>query len=249
MKLAVISDVHGNFRALEAVLADAKALGVEHILFLGDLIMMGLDPQPCYDLLMANTPLVLIQGNTDAAIDGIKAKKPQNDEEKQLRKFIRYTDIRLNAEAKAAIKQWPIVQKGEIGEAPFIFCHGSPYSFDEAITEDLDPSSELYTKLMQENASVILCGHTHKPADFMLGDTRIINPGAVGYSLDGDLRACYAYLDIHSNKIAVNFRRIDYDRETYMQEVSHAIHSFPPFSSVLYALEHGLPDPNYKSIQ
>lgn len=245
MKLAVISDVHGNFRALEAVLSDAKALSVDHILFLGDLIFMGLDPQPCFDLLMANKPLVTIKGNTDAIIEGIKASTPKDEEEKLWRKFVRYTDIRLKPESKAVIKAWPIVQKGEIGNDPFIFCHGSPYSYNEAITEKIDPASELYKKLMAEEASVILCGHTHIPADFILGNKRIINPGAVGYSLDGDVRASYAFLDIHSNKINATIRRIEYEREIYMNEVSHATHSFKFFSSVLYALEHALPDPAY----
>ncbi|MDY0289780.1 MAG: metallophosphoesterase family protein [Sphaerochaeta sp.] len=245
MKLAVLSDVHGNYRALEAVLLDAKGLGVDHILFLGDLVFMGLDPQPCFDLLMANKPLVIIKGNTDAKIEGIKATNPVDVEEKLWRKFVRYTDIRLKPESKAIIKAWPIVQRGEIGNDPFIFCHGSPYSFDEAIRKDMETSSELYKKLMQEDASVILCGHTHKPADFTLGDKRIINPGAVGYSFDQDVRASYAFMDIHSNKINVTIRRIEYDRELYINEVRHASHSFKHFSSVLYALEHGLPDPKY----
>ena len=245
MKLAVLSDVHGNFRALEAVLLDAKALGVDHVLFLGDLIFMGLDPQPCFDLLMASKPLVTIKGNTESNIEGIKSVQPKDEQQKLWRKFIRYTDIRLKPEAKELMKTWPIVQRGEIGNDPFIFCHGSPYSYDEPITEDLDPSSELYTKLMAEDATVILCGHTHIPADFMLGDKRIINPGAVGYSFDGDTRASYMFMDIHSNKINATIRRIDYDREIYMSEVKHASHSFKFFSSVLYALENGKPDPNY----
>jgi len=245
MKLAVLSDVHGNFRALEAVLLDAKALGVDHILFLGDLVFMGLDPQPCFDLLMANKPLVTIKGNTESNIEGIKSVKPKNEQEKLWRKFVRYTDIRLKPEAKAIMKSWPIVQRGEIGNDPFIFCHGSPYSYNEAITEDIDPTSELYTKLMAEDTSVILCGHTHIPADFMLGDKRIINPGAVGYSFDGDTRASYAFLDIHSNKVNVIIRRIEYERDIYMNEIRHASHSFKYFSSVLYTLEHAKPDPNY----
>lgn len=245
MKLAVLSDIHGNFRALEAVLQDAKGLGVDHILFLGDLVFMGLDPQPCFDLLLSYKPLVTIKGNTDAQIEGVKAIKPNDEEEKLWRKFVRYTDIRLKPETKTTIKSWPIVQRGEIGEDPFIFCHGSPYSFDEAITEDIDPKSELYRKLMAEDASVILCGHTHIPADFMLGDKRIINPGAVGYSFDEDVRASYAFMDIHSNRINAIIRRVEYDRELYMNEVKHATHSFKYFSSVLYALENGRPDPDY----
>lgn len=245
MKLAVLSDVHGNFRALEAVLSDAKGLGVDHILFLGDLVFMGLDPQPCFDLLMANKPLVTIKGNTEFTIEGIKSVQPKDDKEKLWRKFVRYTDIRMNAESKALMETWPIVQRGEIGNDPFIFCHGSPYSYNEAITEDIDPTSELYTKLMDEDASVILCGHTHIPADFTLGNKRIINPGAVGYSFDGDVRASYVFLDVHSNKINATIRRIEYNRELYMNEVSHASHSFKFFSSVLYSLENGRPDPAY----
>jgi putative phosphoesterase len=245
MKLAVLSDVHGNYRALEAVLLDAKSLGVDHILFLGDLVLMGLDPQPCFDLLMAHKPLVTIKGNTESTIEDIKSVKPKDEQEKQWRKFVRYTDIRMKPEAKAIMKTWPIVQRGEIGNDPFIFCHGSPYSYNESIQEDIDHSSELYTKLMAEDASVILCGHTHVPADFTLGNKRIINPGAVGYSFDGDVRPSYAFMDIHSNKVNTTIRRIEYERELYINEVRHASHSFKIFSSVLYSLENARPDPKY----
>lgn len=243
MKLAVLSDVHGNYRALEAVLLDTKELGVDHILFLGDLVFMGLDPQPCFDLLMTNKPLVTIKGNTDATIEGIKGNVPTSDSEKEMHKFVRYTDIRMKQESKQLLKTWSISQRGEIGNDPFIFCHGSPYSFNEAITADMKVGSELYDKLMGEDASVILCGHTHVPADFMLGEKRIINPGAVGYSFDGDVRPSYALLDIQNQRVNAIIRRVDYDREMYLSEVEHATHSFRPFASLAYALKYGRPDP------
>jgi len=65
MKLAVLADIHGNLRALEAVLADASQAGAEDIVFLGDLVYNGLDPQMCYELLMKYKPIVTIKGNSD----------------------------------------------------------------------------------------------------------------------------------------------------------------------------------------
>ena len=65
MRLAVLGDIHGNIRAFEAVLNDAKASKADQVIFLGDLVVMGLDPQLCFDLLMEQNPLVMIKGNTD----------------------------------------------------------------------------------------------------------------------------------------------------------------------------------------
>ena len=84
MKCAVLSDIHGNLRAFEAVLADAKASGADSIIFLGDLIFMGLDPQLCYDLLMEQKPIVAIKGNTDEFLEHITELKGTSSKDEQI---------------------------------------------------------------------------------------------------------------------------------------------------------------------
>ena len=244
MKVAVLSDVHGNIRALEAVLDDAKELGVDQFIFLGDLVFMGLDPQLCYDRLMSKKPLITIKGNTDPNLEALEKQNLFKDPEDQLHKLIRYCDIRLQRESKNDIETWPISQKGEIEAVPFYFCHGTPYSFSEGMQSENDISLELSEKLCNEAVSVVLCGHTHIPADFQHKNIRIINPGAVGFSFDGDVRASYAILEVKNSSVECTIRKVEYDRESYLKEVKHASFGFNLFTKLIYALEHGLPMKN-----
>lgn len=244
MKIAVLSDVHGNIRALESVLDDAKELGIDQFIFLGDLVFMGLDPQLCYDKLMSRRPLITIKGNTDSNLEEIEKNNIFHDPKDQLHKLIRYCDIRLQKESKNDLETWPISQKGEIDSIPFYFCHGTPYSFSEGLTPDKEISLELSEKLGKEGVSVILCGHTHIPADFYHKGIRIINPGAIGFSFDGDVRASYAILDVKNSEVDCKIRRVDYDRESYIKEVEHASYGFNLFTKLTYALEYGRPMAN-----
>ncbi|MGE4583157.1 MAG: metallophosphoesterase [Sphaerochaeta sp.] len=239
MKLAVLGDIHGNLRAFEAVLTDAKASQVDQIIFLGDLVYMGLDPQLCYDLLMEQNPLVAIKGNTDEVFTILASFHAENELQEQEYKLMKYTDIRMHEKAKQKVSQLPSTKRLEIGSFSLLCCHGSPYDSNEALRSDEPFSPSLSKKLAQEHVDIILSAHTHKSADFVREGIRFINPGAVGYSLDGDVRASYALLTIEGSEITSRIHKVEYDIKRYIREVEHALQGFPLFKNLLQALEQG----------
>jgi putative phosphoesterase len=239
VRLAVLGDIHGNIRAFEAVLNDAKASKVDQVIFLGDLVVMGLDPQLSFDLLMEQKPLVMIKGNTDVYLENLKAFPVKSEHDAQILKLLKYTSIRMHQKAKEKLSSLPSVERLEIEGVSLICCHGTPYDDNQGITKDTPFSPKLSKKLAEEKVDLIFSAHTHIPADFQRDGIRFINPGAVGYSFDGDVRPSYALVDIEDTSIRCIHRRVDYDIHRYIMEVEHALEGFPLFDRLHYPLEHG----------
>ena len=239
MKIAVMGDIHGNVRALEAVLADVKTSGAQHIIFLGDLVFMGLDPQLCFDLIVSMKPLVCLKGNTDRNLEELATFVPQSEHDELMLKHIKYTDLRMYPKSKKQLADFPSSKRVEIENVSILCCHGTPYSDKEGIFKSEPFSPSLSKKLYQEQVDLVLSAHTHVPADFVRDGIRFINPGAVGYSFDGDVRASYALLTIEGSQVRCSHRRIEYDIKRYMMEVEHATEGFPLFTLLLSSLESG----------
>lgn len=237
MRVAVFGDIHGNLRALEAVLADARAHDIDHYIFLGDLIYNGLDPQLCFDRLMQIQPLITIKGNSDWYIEQIPTFTPRTAEEKQLLKFYKYTSIRMGKQSREKVATFSSAERVELGGVSFLACHGSPYDDTEGLYADRPFAPLLSKKLSLEQVDVVLSAHTHIPADFHREGLRFINPGAVGYSFDKDTRASWAMLTLNEGVMNVKFRKVEYDIKRYAEEVAHALQSFPLFAGLLHALQ------------
>jgi len=239
MRVAVLGDIHGNLRALEAVLSDVKTCDVDQFIFLGDLVYNGLDPQLCYDLLMATKPMVTIKGNSDEYLEQIPTFTIRNKEDEQLLKLYKYTAIRMSDEAKRAVAAFKDREYLDLEGVTFLACHGSPYSNTEGLFERKPFAPLLSKQLAAEKVDVVLSAHTHLPADFSREGIRFINPGAVGFSFDGDTRPSWALLTLDKGVMSAKIRRVEYDINRYKMEVEHAIQSFPLFKALLYALDHG----------
>lgn len=228
MKRAVISDIHSNLEAFDAVLVDMKNQGVEDIICLGDLVGYGPNPIECIDKMMnlEFSQKVCLLGNHDQATlfdpDGFNTVAEQ---------AIFWTrEVLETARDRNAQERWQF-----LGELPryyrdkeFLFVHGSPrnplneYVFAEDIHE-LEKMEKLFAIIPQ----YCFQGHTHVPgiftedlnyyafADledhcFELGQQKLmINVGSVGQSRDRDPRACYVIID--SEKGYIEYRRVDYD--------------------------------------
>ncbi len=243
MRFAVLSDIHGNLPAFEAVVADLRHQGADRVLFLGDLVFLGLYPQECFDLLDSLDPLILVKGNTDANIEELSGFLPSNASEERLKVMIEYISQRLNDQAKEALKAWPLTARWEREGESLFFCHGSPSSFKNNLVED---RAESYSgEVGETGAGYLFCGHTHQSGDFEVGTARVINFGAVGYTFEGSRLAHYGLVDIHSSqagqkpRISWGYRRVEYDVGAYAGEVRRRK---PPFEEMLsYILENGRP--------
>lgn len=219
MRLAIISDIHGNLPAFEAVVADLRKQYPDSVVCLGDVSFNGLYPQECFDLLMSLHPSCLIKGNTDANFEELAEFVPSNDFERNLHDMIVYGDIRLTDEAKSTFKSWPIASDQVVDGKKLVFCHGSPWRFKDNFSPH-NPDFVSFTERVDAlGAHAIFCGHTHRRETFRIGDTLVANVGAIGYSFDGDPRPSYGIVDIENGEITCDLRRVEYDSEPYRQDI------------------------------
>lgn len=202
MSVALLSDVHANLVALEAVLTVLPP--VEAIWVMGDTVGYGPDPGETLALLRERGA-ILVAGNHDRAVatgEGLELFNPYaRAAAEQHRSW-------LSAEDRDLLAALPLTARPAEGYA---LCHGSPrdplweYVFDARIA----------TAAMRATTADRCCvGHTHVPATFVTGAGRVmVNPGSVGQPRDGDPRAAYALLDVTTG--VATFARAAYDiRET-----------------------------------
>lgn len=213
MRIALISDIHGNLYALEAVLKDLKKQHVGLTVFLGDLVHGGIYPSECVSLLAGIDPLIAIEGNTDAWFDGQGAGAPR-DFRGEVHSWV---ERRLRQREIAVIRGF---KRGDcINHHDHLLCfyHGSPHSSSDRIYAE-DDEEETLQKFRSVKTEVAAVGHTHVRMDISLGSTRVINPGAVGISNDGDTRAAYGILTI-GKTIEYEQRNIEYPIERYAAQL------------------------------
>ncbi len=246
MRIALLSDIHANLYALEEVLKDAQRRSIDRYVLLGDTVYFGLYPRETLDLIENLDPLVFIKGNTDANIEGLEEVLATSTFERYLIDVATFTRETLSEDQRRMIQHSPIALETEIGERTMLFCHGSPYSFTDSLLPEGETAREVSERIAQEGAELILCGHTHRPGDFMVSDHRVINPGGIGYSFNGDTRAHYAILDTGNTAVGVEFLQVSWDTHRYLKELSQVLDRFPLFESIIYAIHKGKPMNNFK---
>lgn len=214
MRLGVFSDTHGNSVAFQAVLTDAAARGLERFIFLGDAVVNGPEPQAVFDMLSGLEMAAWVQGNTDDWFDDITPDwKPSTPEEERALEYFTFAKERLSPEAVDRLGRLPFSASLELGSQAVLCVHGSPRSSSEGIGPAV-ATEEILDMTFDVSEQIVLCGHTHAPYEGYVGDRRIINPGAVGYSYDGDPRAAYGILTItKAGDLDFEHVRVPYDRD------------------------------------
>lgn len=233
MKRAIISDIHGNLEALQAVLAHVESLRVDQLICLGDIIGYGPNPAECLDLVMARCDLTILGNHDQAAIFDPEGFNPI-----ALRAiFWTREQLERNGDPTQIDHRWDFIGElpRRLDEGEFLFVHGSPrdptneYVFPEHIYEQ-----SRIDALMNRFQQYCFQGHTHIPGVFtanyqflppedndyffLLGEQKImVNVGSVGQPRDGDPRACYIVLD--SEAKTVQYHRIEYDVETTRRKI------------------------------
>jgi len=233
MRLAVLTDLHANLEALEAVMEHARKHGAEQLAFLGDLVGYGADPGPVVERVQAAvaTGALALKGNHDeAAIHG--APPTMRPDAAQA---VTWTREHLSPEQLAFLVALPLsIERGER-----LFVHASA----------ADPGQWLYVlsatdagrSLRSVGSREIYCGHTHTPALYHLGADGTVGafqpvpgtpiklsafrrwlviPGSVGQPRDGNPAACYAMLDDAADVLV--FHRVPYDAERAARKIRAA---------------------------
>ena len=236
MKTAIISDIHGNLEALEAVLAEVSSLAVQRLVCLGDIVGYGANPRECLGML-ADLSCETVMGNHDYAVCRMTI---QEAEESGQMTPLRWTRQQLTDDevAQLSAAEYQIEVKG------CCFVHGSPHRSEQwpYILE----ASDAVAAFGESSAGLIFVGHSHVPSVFkevgvqrMFAGVRrtvvacaservevkgrfrwIINPGSVGQPRDGNWHAAYGVYDDASG--VYELHRVPYDVERAVEKIIKA---------------------------
>jgi putative phosphoesterase len=223
-RVAVITDIHANLPALQAVLRRIDELDVDGVYCGGDLVGYGPHPNEVCALI-AERAIPTIYGNYDHAIardleDCGCAYVTAHDRELGQRS-VDWTLAHTDRASKDFMRALPFDLRFAVGETPVHLVHGSPRKVNEYLFQD--KPARLYERLAAaEEAAVLVFGHTHKPWMREYGGVLFVNCGSVGKPKDGDPRAAFAVLEAAADRVAARIERVDYDAGAVAREVAAA---------------------------
>ncbi len=235
MRIAMISDIHGNLEALSAVLSQIEQQKADAVYCLGDVIGYGANPAACLDLVEKHCDLTLM-GNHEYAVSGQLSTESYND---SARISVKWTQANLSPHHMQLIANLPMDHVYQ----DLYFVHASPCHPEKwHYILDTKQAKMAFEHLKQR---LCFCGHSHVPAifaenpdgpprekvghDFVPNeDTRyIINIGSTGQPRDYDPRACFVTYDTDSNDVV--YTRVEYDIASAQQKMIDA--DLPEFLS------------------
>jgi putative phosphoesterase len=208
VRVAALYDVHGNLPALNAVLADVEAEGVDAIVAGGD-IVGGPFSVEVFDRLVELPATSFVRGNADRmVVEGGHEYEVDWSEHR----------ARLGQTRLAAIGSWPLTLELRIeGLGTVVFCHAVPAA-DEPIFTSITPAADVDRTLGETGADVLVVGHTHVQFDRRLpSGLRVVNAGSVGMPYEGRRGAYWALI---GPEIAL--RRTEYDVEAAVASIREA---------------------------
>jgi diadenosine tetraphosphatase ApaH/serine/threonine PP2A family protein phosphatase len=232
MHYLILTDIHANLQALDAVLAAAPREDFDRLLILGDIVGYGADPNGVIERVRGLRADAIIRGNHDKVASGVESAESFNH---AARFAAMWTLNQLSAEHREWLESLP---RGPVVVDDVELCHGSPDDEDEYIFEPVDAIEAL----RGTQRRVCFFGHTHVAlvywmsidafdmlmpegdavTELTIRDDRryLINPGSVGQPRDGDPRASYATFDSETG--LVRLHRVDYDVEAAQARITAA---------------------------
>jgi predicted phosphodiesterase len=228
---AIISDIHSNLEALQAVLKDIDRQAIKEVYCLGDVVGYGPNPRECIDLVM-QCKVVLLGNHDQGAMFDPEGFNPPAE------RAIFWTREQLEAPAdgrQAKERRWEFLAERprSVKEDGFLYVHGSARN---PLNEYVFPE-DIYNQRKMERIFALVdryCfqGHTHVPGVFteslqfhspdeidftyrLDGRKTLVNVGSVGQPRDGDWRACYVVIDGDT----LHFRRVEYDIDTTVKKI------------------------------
>jgi putative phosphoesterase len=215
-RIAVLSDVHGNSIALEAVRKDLRAARPDAVLIAGDLVMNGPDPVGAVDALrtLESEGALIVQGNTDVAVADFDyaAAFPHFTDgiPDTMKAAAEWAHDELDDDRLDWLRRLPAERRLWVDDTLVLVVHASPGSQTAGFDQSLDASVVL-ERLSRTDARVVCVGHTHIPEVRDFGWRVIVNDGSAGYVFDGDPTASWALVDIHDDNVTAEIRRTEFD--------------------------------------
>lgn len=236
MKIAVLSDIHANLHALEAVWQDLEAQSPDAVYCLGDLVGYGAFPREVVDFIRAHD-LPAVMGNYDEGVgfdldDCGRAYRDPEDEARGKQSLFRSKE-HTAAENIAFLRSLPKQIRLERATWELLMLHGTPRRINEYLYEDRPQATfQRLAKLAQ--ADILFFGRTHLPYQKKVDGWWFVNTGSVGKPEDGDPRAGYVLAALGSEP-RFSYRRVNYD----VERAAEAIRSSDLPDEFAAMLEHG----------
>jgi putative phosphoesterase len=213
-RLAVLSDIHGNRWALEAVLEEIGRQAPDRYVVLGDLAADGPDPVGTLALLQSLPDAVFVRGNTDRFLGDLGALGPPEREWAGLYATWQWAADCLGDEGRRFLAGLPTDAVLETPAGPVLATHALPGQDDRWFSPG---SAEELEGVDWHGARVLLVGHSHIPFVVQSSGGTAINPGSVGLSPQTGWRASYARVDVFpGGQVAVQHAQVQWDVEAYL---------------------------------
>ena len=225
-RIAILSDIHGDTRALEAVIADARALGATEFWLLGDILLPGPGREDLFELLDAIPITAAVRGNWDdcvlEALDGEYGL--EDPQEIQLLRLTQYLMEGLDPKRIDWFRSLPLVEKKEVNGIRFSLTHNLP---EKNYGGDLRPANvtENFDQLLDDQTDMAIYGHVHKQLlRYGSQGQQILNPGTIGmpyfdWEPIQNHRAQYTLIDVEEDGVTnLQFRKVAYDYEGELQD-------------------------------
>ena len=222
--VAVITDIHGNLPALQAVLKRIEQLGIERIYCGGDLVGYGPHPNDVCALI-DDRVIPTIYGNYDYAIgrdleDCGCAYVDQHDRDLG-QQSVDWTLAHTDQRSKEFMRGLPFDLRLDHGDQRVRLVHGSPRKVNEYLFED-KPARTFERIAAGADCDILVFGHTHQPWVREYGDVLFVNCGSVGKPKDGDPRAAFAVLQPEGDRVVAHIERTEYDADAVADQLTAA---------------------------
>lgn len=213
MRIAVLSDMHANLPALEAVLADVRRQQPDRIAVLGDLIYKGPQPAEVVEIIANLDADVVIRGNCE---EGLRLGYPQpgfeprTDRDRDTVAWTQWTNPFLNRAAREFLKGLPLFAHWPLAGGIDLF-HATPTNVFGVVMPTATDQEML--QLVHPDSAMAVCGHIHRAYVRTVRGRMVVNAGSVGQPYDGDQRAAWCLLHVDGPAVGVEIRRVAYDVE------------------------------------
>jgi len=225
MRVAILSDIHGNLLALEAVLADMNSAGpFDHVVVAGDLVWAGPRPAEVVDRVMSLGATV-IQGNTDAFFHAKPDDAPDGKEASRFSVHLAWMREQLGKERVAYLRKLPFSHRITPPAGPghdLLIVHANPHDLERSIslrTSEAELDELLLEAGQAPSWQALAFGHVHTPFTRTWRDRLLVNVASAGLPMDGDPRAAYAILTWEGDAGKGGAWRAEHRRVIYRQAI------------------------------
>jgi predicted phosphodiesterase len=241
MKIALLSDIHGNLVALDAVLADARSQGVDQFWIIGDFSAIGPEPVAVLGRLADLESAVCIRGNTDRYLYTGEAPPPDLTQVLARPELVPlYANIAASfawTRGYVTAGSWlewferlPLDGRLTLPSGVrMLAVHASPGTDDGEGVHPGRSSGDLRALLGDADADVVFVGHTHEPMARRLENALLVNLGSVSNPKGRDVRASYVVLAATASGTQLEFRRVAYDYDAFAESVRRSRHPAAAF--------------------